>query len=312
MAADPNDIMLMARTMWGENNNATADEYAAIAHTMRNRLQSGDPQYSSGASGQLGSGNSMSRIILAPHQFQAWDDPKAKNYPMNAPLRSPAFQSAYRIAADVLSGQSDDLTHGAVNYYNPKAPGQKTPAWAKGREGQQIGSHKFYGPQKSKDAYADLMEGAPGEPKQAPAQSASAEGGAPSANYKPTTQDKHADLMEGAPPEPSKPPPEAPQPTTVAESIAQSRQQGRGIPATFQDAMQTLIRRHPVAATTIGGAAAATTGIPLLGAAAMGVNALPYLGQAALGYGAYKIGETAGVPQAVGSLWDIVRQSVPH
>ncbi len=192
--------MLMARTMWGENNNATPDEYAAIAHVMHNRLQSGDPQYSKGASGQLGSNNSMSRIILAPHQFQAWDDPNAKNYPMNAPLRSPAFQSAYRIASNVLSGQSDDPTHGAVNYYNPKAPGQKTPGWAKGREGQQIGSHKFYGPSAPKDEHPDLMEGAPDAPKKAPVQSASAEGGAPSAGYKPT-QDKHADLMEGAPPE---------------------------------------------------------------------------------------------------------------
>ncbi len=137
---DPNDAMIMARTMWGENNNASPDEYSAIANVMRNRLQSGDQSYG---------GDTMSRIALAHNQFQAWNDPNAKNYPMKAPLRSPAFQSAYQIASSVLGGQSDDPTNGAVNYH---ATSMKTqPAWAKGRQGQQIGQHTFYGPNPAPD-----------------------------------------------------------------------------------------------------------------------------------------------------------------
>lgn len=134
---DPNDVMLMARTMWGENAHATPDEYSAIANVIRNRTLSGDPSFG---------GDTIPKVILAPNQFQAWNDPGKKNYPMKAPLRSPAFQSAYQVASLAMSGQDDDPTKGAVNYYNPDAPGQKTPAWAEGRKGTRIGQHVFYGP----------------------------------------------------------------------------------------------------------------------------------------------------------------------
>ncbi len=147
MDISPSDIALMARTMWGENNNGTPQEYSAIAHTMRNRLASGDPQYG---------GNTMSQILLAPnspgskyHQFSPWNDPKSDNFPTKADPRSPAYQSAYRIASDVMLGNAEDPTNGAVNYH---ASSMKTlPKWAKGREGTQIGEHTFYGPPPSSD-----------------------------------------------------------------------------------------------------------------------------------------------------------------
>lgn len=131
---DPADAVMMARTMWGENTNASPDEYAAIANVMRNRLASGEY------------GSTMPSVLRAPNQFQAWNDPSAPNYPMKAPLNSPAFRSAYQTASNVLSGLDDDPTGGAVYYYNPKGV-NKTPSFAAGREGTPIGQHVFYGPQ---------------------------------------------------------------------------------------------------------------------------------------------------------------------
>lgn len=146
MPADPSDIALMAQTMWGENNSGTPQEYAAIANVMRNRMMSGDAGFG---------GNTMSRVLLAPnkpgskfHQFSPWNDPKADNFPTKADPRDPAYQSAYRIASDVMTGNSKDNTNGAVYYYNPKgmAPGAATPSFAAGRKGLKIGAHTFYGP----------------------------------------------------------------------------------------------------------------------------------------------------------------------
>lgn len=293
MAVDPNDVMLMARTMWGENNNATPEEYAAIAHVMRNRMLAGG--YSGGASPRLGSGT-MASVVLAPHQFQAWDDPRAKNYPMNAPMRSPAFQAAYHIAANVLSGQGEDPTHGAVYYYNPKAPGQKTPDWAKGREGQQIGAHKFYGPLTAvKDEHPDLMEGAPDEPKQAPTETAGIGDSVVSGG------DKHADLMEGAPPpSPSKP-----------ESVSSVTGEKGDFSGMFGE-LGPQIRAHPYAA----GALTALGAVPIImggGAVAAGLGSLirayPLAAQllAASGAGA---ATQAGLPgQAVHSLFHLLHMA---
>lgn len=299
MAVDPNDIMLMARTMWGENNNATPDEYAAIAHVMRNRMLSGDPQFSGGASNQLGS-NSMARTVLAPHQFQAWDNPKAKNYPMNAPLRSPAFQAAYRIAADTMSGQNDDPTHGAVYYYNPKAPGQKTPAWAQGREGQQIGAHKFYGPLQATAAkdttgpadYAHLIKKEGPEPTQVV--------GDETASTKQVGPADYAHLITGK--EEESPPSEKPEPEPEPDLSA-----GTGLIAKG-------FEKAPGATAAIGAPLALGTAIPLAGAGAMGMAALPYWASIPLGLGighgmTSTIGGIAGAPgtaKVAGGLLDLI------
>jgi len=140
------DIDLKARTMVAENSDASANEYAAIANVMRNRL----------LSGSFG-GNTMSQVLFAPHQFTPWglglrdENGKLTNHPMNVDQRTPAYQSAYRIAGDVMSGQSKDSTNGAVFYYAPKTQakqGQPTPPFAQGRKGMTIGQHTFYGPLK--------------------------------------------------------------------------------------------------------------------------------------------------------------------
>ncbi len=135
---DPSDATMMARTMWGENTKADPDEYTAMANVMRNRQLSGNPA----AYG----GDTMSQILRAKNQFQAWNDPTAPNYPMKAPLDSPSFRSAYQAASNVMSGMDEDPTGGAVNYYNPKGV-DKTPPFAVGRQGMPIGQHVFYKPQ---------------------------------------------------------------------------------------------------------------------------------------------------------------------
>ncbi len=312
---DPNDVMLMARTMWGENNNATPDEYAAIAHVMRNRLQSGSREFTPGVSPQLGSGNSMARIVLAPHQFQAWDNPKAGNYPMKAPVRSPAFQTAYHIANDVMSGQLDDLTHGAVNYYNPKAPGQKTPVWAQGRQGQQIGSHKFYGP--APQAVAKNTKKLEDFPDLANEQPAGGEvaGDEVVASGKPKRDladyaDLHGDTAPEEPPAPEQ------RPQNPTEDIAAAKQgiaAGQGPASVMIQTMRDLAARHPNVTAGIEGAAAANTGIPLAAGAAYaggaGMSALPRWAQVGVPLGLSSLSQTAIGSQAsqkVADIWHLI------
>ncbi len=126
MPANPQDIDLMARTMVAENRSGSPDEYAAIAHVMRNRLLSGNASFGDGKAPE-----SMLDVLMAPNkpgssykQFTPWgldvrdkQGGRSTNNPLNVDLRSPAYQSAYHIAADVMSGQSKDPTNGAVNYH---------------------------------------------------------------------------------------------------------------------------------------------------------------------------------------------------
>lgn len=186
MPVDPNDIDLMARTMVAENTSGSPQEYAAIANVMRNRMNSGNAEFG---------GNTMPQVILARNQFTPWNDPSAKNYPTKINSKSPAYQSAYRIASDVMSGQGDDPTGGAVYYYNPKGV-FKTPSFAAGRQGQRFGSHVFYpAMQKAQPDYADLLS--PSPPTQ-PAQTANIGPSAPTTKQQ-GQQPDYADLLGGMP-----------------------------------------------------------------------------------------------------------------
>ncbi len=251
---NPSDIDMMARTMWAENENASPQEYAAIAHVMRNRLLSRDPQYG---------GNTMSQILLAKNQFTPWSTPKASNYPMNVTQRDPAYQSAYRIASDVMTGNIPDSTNGAVNYHASDM--KRRPSWAAGREGQTVGGHTFYAAAaKTQPDYSDLLSAE--APSTQPAQTAGLSSEV-ATKGKPTPQPEYSDLLTGDEALPVKEAPETqrneiPQ-STIPEAIPMPGENisvSPGMAETYSWAKQ-----HPTRA------AAAGAGIPLaLGAAAIG------------------------------------------
>ncbi len=257
---NPSDIDMMARTMWAENENASPQEYAAIAHVMRNRLLSGDPQYG---------GNTMSQILLAKNQFTPWSTPKASNYPMKVTPRDPAYQSAYRIASDVMTGNIPDSTNGAVNYHASDM--KRRPSWAVGREGQTIGGHTFYAAAaKAQPDYSDLLsaEAPPTQPAQMAGlnQDGSVKG-------KPEAQPEYSDLLTGGEPPPTKKGSEAEQNTIPQSTIPEAIPTGESIPVT-PGLAQTYAwaKQHPVRAAA-GGA-----GLPLaLGAAAAAPAAWPLI-----------------------------------
>jgi N-acetylmuramoyl-L-alanine amidase len=132
---DEEEVRLLAATAWGEARSEGEDGMRAVAHVMVNRV--GDRF-----------GDDLETVILAPKQFSVWNlgDP-------NRPLvRNPeryatggvaleTWESAQRIAREVLSGQSADPTQGAL-FYHTRAI---RPYWSRYGQGRQvIGAHVFY------------------------------------------------------------------------------------------------------------------------------------------------------------------------
>jgi hypothetical protein len=138
------DLDMIARTVLAEGGVDGAAGMAAVANVIRNRYQSGDY------------GSSIPTIVHQPGQFSAWSlNRRDPNYPGGFSPRDPDYQQAYQIAQSVFSGQTQDPTHGAVNYYSPGAMlGNATvPAFAAGRQpSAAIGRQLFFGPQAQANA----------------------------------------------------------------------------------------------------------------------------------------------------------------
>lgn len=132
---DENEVHLLAATAWGEARSEGEDGMRAVAHVMVNRV------------GQR-FGDDLETVIRAPKQFSAWNlgDP-------NRPLvQNPeryarggenlvTWETAQKVAREVLSGQSVDPTHGAL-FYHTRAI---SPWWSRyGRGATIIGAHIFY------------------------------------------------------------------------------------------------------------------------------------------------------------------------
>jgi hypothetical protein len=124
----PDDLDTAARTIAAEAGNQGTNGMAAVAHVMANRANL--------------TGKSLNDIITQPHQFEAFDNGSADKYDPG----HPAYDKAYQIAQQVVSGQRPDPTNGATNYLNPQLQaqlGRRQPDWAPG-DGQRIGDHVFY------------------------------------------------------------------------------------------------------------------------------------------------------------------------
>jgi hypothetical protein len=149
------DIDAVVRTMLGEAANQGDDGLAAVANVLVNRYERGNY------------GGSLYDVAHAPKQFSAWNNKSiGGNNLVNTPADSKAYQKARAIAEQVLNGQRDDITGGAVNYFAPAGMTGKLgtkkgePDWAgKMSYTTSIGGHKFYSDDSAAGAAERMSKG---------------------------------------------------------------------------------------------------------------------------------------------------------
>jgi spore germination cell wall hydrolase CwlJ-like protein len=131
---------LLALTLYGEARSEGARGMQAVGNVITNRIR--DPRYP----------NNVSSVIMQRRQFSVWttDDvtrreggttPAALKASIKTPGDKQSFDTAYKIAGDILAGKSPDITGGATSYYNPKT---SSPNWgSKATTTAVIGRHRF-------------------------------------------------------------------------------------------------------------------------------------------------------------------------
>lgn len=127
-----NNRDLLATTLQAEAGNQGPVGMMSVGSVIMNRLK--NPAY----------GSDLHQVILQPGQFSAWN-----NYTgyasgvggLNMNEITPGKQ-AYMVADQILDGNYNDPTGGALHYYNPNTA---NPAWGQRSGGQwkQIGDHLF-------------------------------------------------------------------------------------------------------------------------------------------------------------------------
>lgn len=159
---DPKDFDLAVRTVVGEAGNQPIDGKVAVAHVIANRARQ--------------AGMRPGEVVLAPGQFEPWNNPRTRKQLATLDPNSPAYQEAAQAVTLAWSGQAADPTGGADHFFAPKAQaalGRAEPTWAAGAQGQDIGDHRFfklgYGGQKAAPApapaAADLAAAAAADPR---------------------------------------------------------------------------------------------------------------------------------------------------
>lgn len=146
-AADKEEVMILARTLYGEAAGEGAAGMEAVAHVVLNRVDA-----------NRWWGRSIQGVCLQNYQFSCWN----QNTPMRQKLlglqtTNAVFKQAIDIARRLVSlhrqGLSDsamhaervraDHTNGATHYYAPRLVA--TPRWAQGKQRcARIGGHDFF------------------------------------------------------------------------------------------------------------------------------------------------------------------------
>lgn len=125
------DLDYLTRTLVKEAYTEGPAGMEAVGHVALNRQQSG--KY----------GPDIASVVTAPKQFSPWNR-EAIGTKADPRLLDPAskpYQEARAIAQRVLSGESEDPTGGALNFYNPDLA---NPKWGAGlKNAMQIGHHRF-------------------------------------------------------------------------------------------------------------------------------------------------------------------------
>ena len=138
----PEDVLAMARTLWGECRGEPRDGQIAVAWVIRNRAE--NPGWWSRERSDGIPDDTIEAVCLDPHQFSCWWDRQAERVRSRSILQ---LGTLYELAEAVLNDQIPDPTNGADHYHTILRPeGVKTwpPVWAQKKAGVRIGSHLFY------------------------------------------------------------------------------------------------------------------------------------------------------------------------
>ncbi len=131
----PDDLDVMARTLWGEARGEPLEGKIAVAWVIRNRAD--HPGWW---------GHGIAGVCRQPWQFSCWnaDDPnRAKLIGVTA--RDEMFRECLMAVAAVLSGNVADPTGGANHYYAPGHAKTLSPNWAAGAVPTlRLRNHAFY------------------------------------------------------------------------------------------------------------------------------------------------------------------------
>lgn len=136
------DVLTMARTLWGECRGEPREGQIAVAWVIRNRAE--NPGWWSRQRGDGIPDDTIEAVCLDPHQFSCWWDGQAKR------VRSSTLAqlgTLYELAEAVLNDQIPDPTNGADHYHTilrPEGVRLWPPAWAQKHVGTRVGSHLFY------------------------------------------------------------------------------------------------------------------------------------------------------------------------
>jgi len=124
------DILIAARTVYGEARDQPFRGQKAVAHVLCNRVQAGDG----------GPDHSLAAAALRWRQFSMWNPGNANRAKaMTADVDDPSFRHALHAVLAALD--EDDFTQGARHYHAQHIK----PEWAVGRKPvAEIGTHVFY------------------------------------------------------------------------------------------------------------------------------------------------------------------------
>lgn len=117
---------LLIRTVYGEAGGEGPAGQAAVAHVIKNRLNSGHW------------GVTPEDVVMASdpksgvHQFSMWNAGNKAGINANKlDANSPTYQGIGNIVDGVMTGSISDPTNGATHYYAPRGmPGGRAPSWA--------------------------------------------------------------------------------------------------------------------------------------------------------------------------------------
>lgn len=141
--ASLDDMLIFARTIWGEARSEPLTAQVAVGWVIRNRVQAAsDYQRQHGRRHPLFGDGSLSAACLAPWQFSCWNrnDPNRPKL-LATGFHDPSFTRSFAVACLVWSGERADPTDGSTHYHTVSV----APAWSRGLVPvARIGSHLFF------------------------------------------------------------------------------------------------------------------------------------------------------------------------
>ncbi|WP_342355331.1 cell wall hydrolase [Rhizobium changzhiense] len=130
------DLIILARTIYGEARGEPQQGAEAVANVVINRLNAG------------GFGNTIAKVCLKPSQFSCWnlnDANRAKIKDKQPHSGDAAFDRCFNVARKAVIGGLADVTDGATHFY---AITSNLPSWVRKSRNPvltiTIGHHAFY------------------------------------------------------------------------------------------------------------------------------------------------------------------------